>query len=38
MAAILTALWEAEEQVTAEAYARQPDRPDVMFDPAAWEG
>jgi predicted transcriptional regulator len=36
-AAILKALWEAEEQATAEAYARQPDSPDVMFDPAVWE-
>ena len=35
--AILKALWEAEEQATAEAYARQPDSPDVAFDPAAWE-
>ena len=36
--AILKALWEAEEQATAEAYARQPDSPDVAFDPAVWEG
>ena len=36
-AAILKALWEAEEQATAEAYARQPDSPDVAFDPAVWE-
>jgi len=37
-AAILKALWEAEEQVTAEAYARQPDSLDAAFDPAVWEG
>jgi len=37
-AAILKALWEAEEQATAEGYARQPDSPDTAFDPAAWEG
>ena len=36
-AAILKALWEAEEQATAEAYARQPDSPDAVFDPATWE-
>jgi hypothetical protein len=28
---------EAEEQATAEAYARQPDNPDAGFDPATWE-
>jgi predicted transcriptional regulator len=37
-AAILKALWEAEEKATAEAYARQPDSPEVSFDPAVWEG
>ena len=37
-AAILKALWEAEEQATAEAYARHPDSPDVAFDPTVWEG
>ena len=37
-AAILKALWDAEEQTTAEAYARQPDSPEVAFDPAVWEG
>jgi predicted transcriptional regulator len=37
-AAILKALWEAEEQATAEAYARHPDSPDMTFDPAVWEG
>ena len=37
-AAILKALWEAEEQATAEAYARQPYSPDAAFDPAVWEG
>lgn len=36
-AAILKALWEAEEQATAEAYARQPDSPEVQFGPAVWE-
>ena len=36
-AAILKALWEAEEQATAEAYARQPDNPHVAFDPTVWE-
>lgn len=35
--AILKALWEAEEQATAEAYARHPDSPDAAFDPAVWE-
>jgi len=37
-AAILKALWEAEEQATAEAYARLPDSPDAAFDPTVWEG
>ncbi len=36
-AAILKALWEAEEKATAEAYARQPDSADADFDPAVWE-
>lgn len=36
--AILKALWEAEEQATAEAYARHPDEPDAAFDPTVWEG
>jgi predicted transcriptional regulator len=36
--AILKALWEAEEQATAEAYARQPDSPETAFDPTVWEG
>jgi predicted transcriptional regulator len=36
-AAILKALWEAEELATTEAYARQPDSPDAAFDPAVWE-
>lgn len=35
--AILKALWEAEEQATAEAYARQPDGPEAAFDPTLWE-
>ena len=37
-AAILKALWEAEELATAEAYARQPDSLDAAFDPDVWEG
>jgi predicted transcriptional regulator len=37
-AAILGPFWEAEEQATAEAYARQPDSLDTAFDPAVWEG
>jgi predicted DNA-binding protein len=36
--AILKALWEVEEQATAEAYARQPDSLDAAFDPTVWEG
>lgn len=36
-AAILKALWEAEEQATAEAYKRHPDSPDAEFDPTVWE-
>jgi predicted transcriptional regulator len=36
-AAFLKALWEAEEQATAEAYARHPDSPDAAFDSTAWE-
>ena len=36
-AAILKALWEAEELATAEAYARQPDSPVAPFDPTVWE-
>ena len=36
-AAILKALWEAEEQATAEAYARHPDSLDEAFDPTVWE-
>jgi predicted transcriptional regulator len=35
--AILKALWEVEEEATAEAYARQPDSSDAAFDPAVWE-
>ena len=35
--AILKALWEAEEQATAEAYARQPDSGEAAFDPADWD-
>ena len=31
------ALGDAEERSTAEAYAHQPDSPEVAFDPAAWE-
>jgi hypothetical protein len=37
-AAILKALWEAEERATAEADARHPDSPDAAFEPAVWEG
>ncbi|HEX2224515.1 MAG TPA: hypothetical protein VHN15_09935 [Thermoanaerobaculia bacterium] len=37
-AAILKALWEAEEQATAEAYARHPDSGEPAFDPGVWEG
>ena len=36
-AAILKALWEAEERATAEAYARHPDSPEAAFDAAVWE-
>ena len=36
-AAIHHALWEVEEQTTAEAYARQPDDPGLVLDPAVWE-
>ena len=36
--AIRKALWELEEQATAEAYARQPDAAaDVYLDPRVWE-
>ncbi len=36
--AIRRALWELEEQETAEAYARQPDSAaDAYVDPDAWE-
>jgi predicted transcriptional regulator len=35
--AILKALWEAEEQATAEAYSRQPDNSEAVFDPSVWE-
>lgn len=35
--AIRRALWELEEQATAEAYARQPDSEDDSFDPKTWE-
>jgi predicted transcriptional regulator len=37
-AAILKALWDAEEKATAEAYLRQPDSPEAAFDPTVWEG
>jgi len=37
-AAIRKALWEVEEQATAEAYRRQPDSPDeACYDPRTWE-
>lgn len=35
--AILKALWEVEEQATAEAYARCPDSPEMPFDPTVWD-
>lgn len=36
-AAILKALWEAEEKATAEAYLRQPDSLEAEIDPTVWE-
>jgi predicted transcriptional regulator len=37
-AAIRKALWEVEEQATAEAYRRQPDSADgAWIDPRTWE-
>lgn len=36
--AVRRALWELEEQATAEAYRRQPDSAaDAYVDPAVWE-
>ena len=35
--ALRKALWELEEQKTAEAYARQPDTEEACFDPEVWE-
>ncbi len=35
--AIMVALWEIEEQVTAEAYARQPDSAATAVDPTVWD-
>jgi predicted transcriptional regulator len=35
--AIRRALWELEEQATAEAYQRQPDSPQAYLDGRAWE-
>jgi len=35
--AVLKALWEAEEQAAAEAYARQSDSLHTAFDPTVWE-
>ncbi len=36
--AIRMALWELEDRVTEEAYARQPDVPgDAYLDPGVWE-
>jgi predicted transcriptional regulator len=35
--AIMAAIWEIEERATAEAYARQPDSPDTVFDPTVWD-
>ena len=37
-AALLKALWDVEEQATAEAYARHPDSPEPGFNPTVWEG
>jgi predicted transcriptional regulator len=34
--AIRRALWELDEQQTAEAYRRQPDGADAYFEAAAW--
>jgi predicted transcriptional regulator len=37
--AILRALWDLEEQATAEAYNRSPDSAtDLYVDPSVWEG
>jgi predicted transcriptional regulator len=37
-AAIRRALWDLEEQATADAYRQQPDvASDAYFDPRAWE-
>ena len=37
-AAIRRALWDAEEQATAAAYAKRPDSArDASFDPSVWE-
>ena len=36
--AIRRALWQVEEEATAEAYRRQPDAPtEAYVDPRAWE-
>jgi hypothetical protein len=35
--AIRRALWEIEEQATAEAYRKQPDVEPAYVDPAVWE-
>jgi len=35
--AIRRALWELEEEATAEAYRREPDTSKVYWDAAAWE-
>jgi predicted transcriptional regulator len=36
--AVRKALWEIEEQATAEAYRRQPDsETDTYFDPGVWD-
>jgi predicted transcriptional regulator len=36
-AAIHKALWESEEQLTREAYAREPDTSDAYLDARVWE-
>ena len=35
--AVRKALWEIEEQSTAQAYRRQPDTDDAYLNPAVWE-
>jgi predicted transcriptional regulator len=35
--ALAKALWDLEEQATAEAYRRQPDTEDAYFEASVWE-